>query len=84
MPKDCENVAAVHDGAQEEECEYDEEADWTDWTGAVTYDGWSYGEYIVIISRTHAGLKTPAGGLMAGMVPQPGPSSGIATSSTRQ
>ena len=41
----CKNVAAVYDETQKEECEYDEEADWTDWTGAVTYGNWSYGDY---------------------------------------
>ena len=45
MSKDCKNVATVYDETQEEEYEYDEEADWTDWTGAVTYDDWSYGDY---------------------------------------
>eukprot|EP00435_Cladocopium_sp_Y103_P056843 s686_g19.t1 len=45
MSKDCKNVAPVYDETQEEEHEYDEEADWTDWTRAVTYDDWSYGDY---------------------------------------
>ena len=38
-------MATVYDETQEEEYEYDEEADWTDWTGAVTYDDWTYGDY---------------------------------------
>ena len=45
MSKDCKNVVTVCDETQEEEYEYDEEADWTDWTGALTYDDWSYGDY---------------------------------------
>ena len=32
MSKDCKNVATVYDETQEEAYEYDEEADWTDWT----------------------------------------------------
>ena len=45
MSKDCKNVTTVYDETQEEEYEYDEGADWTDCTGAVTYDDWSYGDY---------------------------------------
>ena len=34
----------MHDETQEE-YEYDEDADWTDWAGAVRYDDRSYGDY---------------------------------------
>ena len=46
VARDCKNVATVYDETQEntEEYEYDEENDWTDWTGAVMYDDWSYGD----------------------------------------